>query len=287
MVKQLFHSRYSASSISNYMSFAYEDTGGVVLMKISVLYLGRIECKKDALVRCEDQNAMIKSPISAILIQHPTLGNVLYDTGNHPLYTTKYSAETLETYPIAEFLSIEEALGSKGLTPADIDMIILSHLHFDHAGGLCYFENTKAIKNVVVAENELKNAYYQVMTDQGGAYVKSTFDFDDIVFKPISEDTALADDLSLFIQQSHTPGLIGMVLNTQSRGTVITTSDSIYTRENYEKQLPPGGTINKTDQEFYDNLEIIKKMKDTYKAELVFGHDYEQILDLVRAGVIE
>lgn len=59
-------------------------------MKISVLYLGRIECKKDALVRCDDQNAMIKSPMSAILIQHPVLGNVLYDTGNHPLYNTEY-----------------------------------------------------------------------------------------------------------------------------------------------------------------------------------------------------
>lgn len=256
-------------------------------MKISVLYLGRIECKKDALVRCENQNQMIKSPISALLIQHPTLGNVLFDTGNHPLYTTKYSSSTLETYPIVEFLSIEEALANKGLVPADIDMIILSHLHFDHAGGLCYFENTKAIKNVIVAENELKNAYYQVMTDQGGAYVKSTFDFDDIVFKPITKATALAEDLSLFIQQSHTPGVIGMILNTQSHGTIIATSDSIYTRESYEKQLPPGGTINKTDQEFYDNLEMIETMKDSYKAQLVFGHDYEQILELVREGVIE
>lgn len=37
------------------------------------------------------------------------------------------------------------------------------------------------------------------MTDQGGAYVKSTFDFDDIVFKPITKATALAEDLlSLF-----------------------------------------------------------------------------------------
>ena len=101
------------------------------------------------------------------------------------------------------------------------------------------------------------------MTDQAGAYVKSTFDLDGIVFRPISQDTALADDLSLFIQQSHTPGLVGMVLNTQSQGTIITTSDSIYTRESFDRQLSPGGTINKTDQEFYDNLEKIKSMRDS------------------------
>ena len=29
-----------------------------------------------------------------------------------------------------------ESLGKAGLTPADVDVIVLSHLHFDHAGGL-------------------------------------------------------------------------------------------------------------------------------------------------------
>lgn len=256
-------------------------------MKISALYLGRIECKKDALVRCEDQQEMIKSPINAILIQHPELGNVLYDTGNSPFYGTEYSEETLTTYPITEFISIEEALAAKGLAPSDIDMIILSHLHFDHAGGLRYFRGTKAIKNVVVSEAELKNAYYQVMIGQPGAYVKSAFDLESMEFKPLSEDTVLADDFRLFIQESHTPGLIGMILNTKTKGCLIATSDSIYTRENYDKQLPPGGTINKTDQEFYDNLEKIKAMQKKYDAELIFGHDYDQILDLVHEGTFE
>ena len=256
-------------------------------MKITMLYLGKIECKKDALVRCEDQAAMITSPISSILIQHPVLGNVLYDTGNHPFYSNEYPNETNKTYPITEFISIEDALDEQGLSPQDIDMIIMSHLHFDHAGGLGYFRGTKAIKNVVVAEAELKNAYYQVMTGQAGAYVKSTFDLDGVVFKPIVEDTVLADDLTLFIQQSHTPGLLGMVLKTQSRGTIITTSDSIYTRESYDRQLPPGGTINKTDQEFFDNLKKIEALKRLHHAELLFGHDYAQVLEFVREGSFE
>lgn len=253
-------------------------------MKISVLYLGRIECQKDALIRCADKSRMIKSPISAILIQHPTLGNILYDTGNSPFYSTEYSPFSLETYPIAEFISIEQALGEKGLTPADIDMLILSHLHFDHAGGLRYFRGTKAIQHVVVSESELKNAFYQVMIGEGGAYVKGTFDFDGVVYQPVSGDIALADDLKLFIQHAHTPGLLGMILKTESRGTLIETSDAIYTRESYERQLPPGGSINKTDQEFYDNIARIQAMQKEYDAQLLFGHDYEQIVSLSRGG---
>ena len=51
-------------------------------MKISVLYLGRMEFPKYRLVACQDEEEMVYSPAVALLIQHPTLGNILYDTGN-------------------------------------------------------------------------------------------------------------------------------------------------------------------------------------------------------------
>lgn len=256
-------------------------------MKISVLYLGRIECKKTHLIECHDENEMIKSPISAILIEHPILGNILYDTGNSPFLSTEYPKSVLDTYPIPEFISIEEALKEKGLRPADINMIIISHLHFDHAGGLRYFAETPAIKNVLVSEIELKNAYFQTMTGRGGAYVKTLFDVDGIVYKPIAEDTKLGDDIELFIQNSHTPGVIGLLLKTKTKGNLIVTSDTIYTMESYSKELPPGGPINKTKKEFYDNLKKIKDMKQKYSAELLFGHDYEQIVAWSKEGRIE
>ncbi len=255
-------------------------------MKISVLYLGRLECKKYHLIECDDHDEMIKSPIISLLIEHPVLGNILYDTGNSPYYTTEYPSSTLETYPVAEFISIEDALREKGLTAADIDLLILSHLHFDHAGGLRYFTGTRAIKNVLVSETELKNAFYQVMTGQAGAYVKSLFDLEDIRFRTIDKETALADDLRLFIQNSHTPGVTGMLLHTESMGNVLVTSDTVYTRESYRAELPPGGPINKTKKEFYDNLSRIRAMEREYSATLLFGHDYEQALEWNKNGAI-
>lgn len=256
-----------------YLETAKGDAG----MKIHVLYLGRIECKKDNLVKCADKSEMIKSPISAILIEHPKLGNILYDTGNSPFYTAEYPEETLETYPIPEFISIQEALAQKGFLVSDMDLIVLSHLHFDHAGGLRYFAGTKAAEHVLVAEPELKNAFYQVMTGQPGAYVKALFDFSGICYQTINETTKLADDVELFIQKSHTPGVIGMRLTTQG-GTLLVTGDTIYTRESYEKEIPPGGNINKTESEFFDNLNRIRQMQKEYQAEVLFGHDYEQII---------
>jgi glyoxylase-like metal-dependent hydrolase (beta-lactamase superfamily II) len=263
--------------------------GGFLMeqMKVSVLYLGRLEFLKLQLIACEDETEMIRSPMVAILVQHPELGNILYDTGNSPLYSTEYTEDMLKTYPMAEFISIEDALQEKGLKPSDIDTIILSHMHFDHVGGLKYFRGTKAIQNVIVAEAELKNAYFSVMTGNGGAYIKSLFDLEDICFKPINETTQLAEDFTLFIQESHTPGVIGMILNTKHHGTLITTSDTIYTRESFKFGLPPGGNINKTQDEFFGNLERIKKLQHEYQATLLFGHDFDQIKDWSQKGWID
>lgn len=245
-------------------------------MKVSFLYLGRMEFPLFRLVDIPDQTKMVRSPAVAILIQHPTLGNILYDTGNSPAFATEYTDAMLHDYPVAEMVTITQALAQKGLSPSDIDQIIISHLHFDHAGGLKQFEGTRAIKNVLVSEADLKNAYFSVMTGNGGAYIRALFDVEGIQFKTINETTKLAEDLELFIQEAHTPGVIGLILKTKHNGTLITTSDTVYTRESYEKELPPGGTINKTPEEFYTNLKRIKEMEKAYNATLIFGHDYDQ-----------
>lgn len=255
-------------------------------MKCSLLYLGRIECLRLNLVACPDETAMIRSPMFALLIEHPTLGNILYDTGNHPFYSSLYPQDVKTIYPITDYISIEDALAEKGLTPQDIDLLILSHLHFDHAGGLQYFAGTKALQNVMVAEEELKNAYYSVMTGQSGAYVKALFDLEGVRYYPIHDTLRLADDLTLFLQQSHTPGVIGMIFRTKSKGTIIATGDTVYTRDSYEQELPPGGKINKTQQEFFDNLARLKQMQKAHHATMLFGHDYDQAISWAKEGWI-
>ena len=246
-------------------------------MKVSVLYLGYMEFPKFRLVETPNEGEMVRSPAVAVLIQHPTLGNILYDTGNSPEHLTAYTREMLHDYPVVDCISIKDALAAKGLAPDDIDRIILSHLHFDHAGGLKDFVGTEAIRHVLVSEADLKEAYLKVMTGCGGAYIRSLFDVEGIRFETIRETTELAPDLTLFIQEAHTPGVIGMILKTEHSGTIITTSDTVYTAESYYGQMPPGGTINATTDEFFDNLKRIQAMEKEYGASLLFGHDYDQI----------
>ena len=254
-------------------------------MKFCVLYLGRMEFKRKHLIAGGDGEEMIRCLVPAVLIRHPVLGNVLYDTGNSPLASCVYSGYTNENFPVTEFVSIESALREKGLTPADIDCLIISHLHFDHAGGMAFFRGTKAIKNVYIAEGDLKNAYYDALTrGELSPYCKESFDIPGIRFRPISGETALAEDLILFPQACHTPGVTGLVLKTKNHGNVIVTSDTVYTRYSWETKTPPGGDNAKSQDDFFKNLELLEAMRRKYDAELFFGHDEEQMKEWTGRG---
>ena len=254
---------------------------------LNVLALGHLDCQYFRIVAGCDESRMYQSPVSALLIQHPDLGNVLYDTGNSPFHRREYGEHINEVYPVGNFVSIEQALGEHGLRCSDIDMLILSHLHFDHVGGLRYFQGTRAIKNVIVAESELQKACFSVFTAEShSAYVKSLFDVDGVVFHPIRETTTLAPGLTLFIQQAHTPGVIGLILKTGSMGNVIVTSDAVYTRESWETAPPPGGPINTGTDAFLANIQRLKELQKQYNATMLFGHDSAQIREWSQKGTI-
>ena len=86
---------------------------------LHVLYLGKMEFPKFRLVDWKDENEMVVSPAVSLLIQHPTLGNILYDTGNSEHFAELYSEEMLHNYPVTECITIEEALAETGVQEND------------------------------------------------------------------------------------------------------------------------------------------------------------------------
>ncbi len=77
-----------------------------------------------------DEKNRIQLGLNALLVRTPE-ANVLVDTG----IGTKWSERELEMYGIAHETTAAESLGRLGLTVDDIDVVICTHLHFDHAGG--------------------------------------------------------------------------------------------------------------------------------------------------------
>jgi len=84
-----------------------------------------------------DAKNRIPLGMRCLLIEHPD-ALVLVDTGVGDKESEKFSAiYGVENSPVGPVgpTQLESALAEAGFTAADVDVVINSHLHFDHAGG--------------------------------------------------------------------------------------------------------------------------------------------------------
>ena len=225
-------------------------------------------------------------PSFAILIQHHHLGNILVDCGSHPnAMQGSWPEETRNSIPLFRTKEdmLDYRLSQLNLTPADINLIILSHLHLDHAGGLTYFEGTEAGKHVVAHTDEIKQALYEPFinsTQIAKGYNKTDFvGLNEIRFDPIVDSTVLAEDIELIWLPGHTAGTIGVLVHLPKDGSIFYTSDAV----NWEANLYPEIKLSAV---FHDSVEMEKSMvkikwiQKRYQAKLIYGHDLIQFNQL-------
>ena len=106
----------------------------------------------------DDRNRILMG-LNCLLIRTPT-ENILVDTGLGNAYDEKfgflYDVDKSQT-------DLLRSLAAAGVQAADISKVILTHLHFDHAGGNCFREENGEFKstflNAVYYINEGELAY--------------------------------------------------------------------------------------------------------------------------------
>ena len=106
----------------------------------------------------DDRNRIVMG-LNCLLIRTPT-ENILVDTGLGTAYDEKfaflYGVDKSQT-------DLLRSLAAAGVQAADINKVILSHLHFDHAGGNCFQDEAgefiPAFPNAVYYINEGELAY--------------------------------------------------------------------------------------------------------------------------------
>jgi glyoxylase-like metal-dependent hydrolase (beta-lactamase superfamily II) len=82
-----------------------------------------------------DEKNRIQLGMRCLLIEH-AIGPVLIDTGAGNKENDKfYDIYGIENRGAGGRTALEDGLGALGVDPADVAMVISSHLHFDHAGG--------------------------------------------------------------------------------------------------------------------------------------------------------
>ncbi len=82
-----------------------------------------------------DDDNRIPMQTNCMLLQNDAGANVLVETG----YGNKFGSKDRSIF-VLEDRWVENALAEAGVTRADISAVVVTHLHFDHAGGLTFLE---------------------------------------------------------------------------------------------------------------------------------------------------
>lgn len=210
-----------------------------------------------------------------LLIEHPE-GNILIDTGSHPDaangHWPEHSYNKVLHYD-ADERTLDKALDEKGFSVDDIDMVVETHLHLDHAGGLYNFEGTDI--PIYVHEKQLREAYYAAKFGESYAFLVQDFDLD-LNWQQIHiDEKLLCDGIKLHSFSGHTPGLLVTSIELEEEGTLLFTGDQIARRENYGGHPPGAGLLNQRDQ-WFESLYAIREIARRENATVLFGHDLDQ-----------
>lgn len=144
----------------------------------------------------------------AFLLRSPDR-NVLVDTGCDAEH---YAAGPLS--PVEDVESLEQNLDRYGLTIQDIDAVILTHLHFDHAAFLHLFRHCPKF----VQAKELHSAHHP--HPYFSRYYVPRF-FQDAEFGLIDGDRVLFPGLEVLLVPGHSAGSQAVVVETNEGRTAI------------------------------------------------------------------
>jgi N-acyl homoserine lactone hydrolase len=223
------------------------------------LLCGEIQAPPGWFARAEGPGAILKAlgvgvpakdrirvPIVAFLLEHPSAGLVLVDTGFHRSVAVGPASERARNLgPIGRVMSRElriepeqtvvAQLHELGVEPADVGLVVMTHLHFDHASGLCDFPDA----TVLLTGEEWKAArsrgaalhgYSKAQLDPRPSYLTIDFAATGRTHGPFTQAIDVFGDGSLMLVSTpgHSLGHMSLIVRLAGREALLT-GDAAYT----------------------------------------------------------
>jgi len=236
----------------------------MTVRSLHALQNGFMGAQRSLLFYDEFSGETTQIPIAAYLIRTSD-GNVLFDTGLSP----RALPGLLRNDPLARFAEddlLVNRLDALGLRPDDVDLVVLSHLHYDHAGGAELFPKSE----LIVQKDEYAYAHYPA-SFYAAFYYRKNFDLPGYRWRLLDGDTELAPGLTVLRSDGHTPGHQSLLVALPQTGPVILAGDACYWQEHIERERVPGVVWNPTLA-----LHSIKRLKTLARltdSRIFPGHD--------------
>lgn len=105
-----------------------------------------------------------------------------------------------------------EQLKKRGLSPEDIDIVFISHAHFDHLVNAELFGHSQ----LIIAEADFNYATQKDILEVGDPYIPYTlFEMLKDRFRRLADDADISDGIKAIALPGHTPGHMGLFLEAQ------------------------------------------------------------------------
>jgi N-acyl homoserine lactone hydrolase len=204
----------------------------------------------------------VTAPVWSALLRTPD-GNIVFDTGLHPVHVVRPDATFGAQSGLRVVMSSDDAivarLAALGVRPDDVDIVVNSHLHFDHAG------NNGAFPRATFIAQADHLAFAKGKPNFPGVY----WDIPELTYLPVSGRAAIATGVEVVPTPGHAPGHQSLVVDLAETGRVVLTGDAAFTRANIER-----GEIPAMDQAAAkESLAVIHSLASGNLARVFTSHD--------------
>jgi N-acyl homoserine lactone hydrolase len=222
----------------------------------------------------------IEAPILAYLIETAN-GRVLYDVGcdhrkiNHgPLREQNFNQKQFPNGApeMSEEHRIPYHLARLGLTPADVDVIFVGHLHWDHAGGLKELRHCGCGAEIHLQQDEWEHAPADLnvfaddlLDDQGKT----------LPFKLHQGEYEVVPGVHAIATPGHTAGHMSMWIELPKGPPVLLAGDAADLQENLDQEIAPGGLWRGNEDMAIESIRKLKTLAVNTGAHLWPNHDID------------
>jgi glyoxylase-like metal-dependent hydrolase (beta-lactamase superfamily II) len=234
------------------------------------------------------QSEMLRLPVPAFLLEHPGAGHVLVDTGYHASVAVDpkqnlgrvgaFLSKGIEMDPSQ---AVAAQLRERGIEPESVSVVVMTHLHWDHASAISEFPRA----TFLVCEEEWEAATDRQPWRHGYAPRQFDHGFD---YRLVDFESAAAESFSSFgrafdvfgdgsvhivATPGHTLGHMSVVVKT-SGPEILLAGDAIYTERTLREGALP--YLMEDPHRFKRSLrEIQLYVEQSPDALIVPGHDLD------------
>ena len=223
---------------------------------------------------------LIDAPILAYLIETAN-GRILYDVGcdyakiHDPVLRKRYYEDVASGFGAPEMTQeqrIPSYLGRLGLSAADLDVLFIGHLHFDHAGGLKELRREGCGAEIHVHRDEVEAAARgaddsvfpdDLVDDEGSP----------LAFRLQTGEYDLARGVRAIMTPGHTAGHMSMLIELPKGLPVLLAGDAADLQENLDDEVAPGGFREGGHDEAVASIRKLKRLASQTRAWIWPNHD--------------